>query len=601
MPDKIDLIYPPFNFVGMPPLGLGYLKSVLEVSGNFSVDILDVNIELYQHCIDFVVEEKLNSGVIRDWNTGAHWYQRCAAAILFNRTHKLENSFKPFAEIIQKFLNQWVIQLLKGKPSIIGISVTDSSFMASLYIAKKIKSHSPGVHIMFGGPLMIKQFAPDYISNFQFIDSILCGEGEASIVQLCEAIVSGETFLNPIPGVLTRNTQNLSMKEPKQLVNLDEIPYPDFSGLKLSLYIGRFYPDIIGKPTLPILANRGCSWAKCAFCSDPFIWPGYRSRTALNVVQEMIHQSQKYRVFNFMFCDLVLNGNLHQLESICDLLMESKYDFVWECMIRVMPIPGRILHKMKAAGCRAIFLGVESLANNILQRMKKGSNKQLILKMIKEIISHDIFLRFNLITQFPGETLDDVKRTFEILMEHEACLKGKCEIFLSPFTLTYGSPLWYKKDQLDISWDDKKYSNIVPTSILKRIPSYEYKPDLNPSKSKKTQQEKKILWGKIKSTLEYLKGDLTEYKRNEYYLELKDFVVIYKKTCFIVLDGDISPGLFLYIKKKGYSTGKEIFERFACYDVNIIREKLNELMRLGIIDRKKDFFLTAIPHWGQNS
>jgi len=597
MKDKVYLIYPPFNFVGMPPLGLAYLKSALEVSGFFGVEIIDLNIEFYQYCIDLVMEGKLDSSITSDWNTGAYWYRHCVAAILFGTTDNLKEGIRPFAELAKRFFRSFLDDFLQLKPSVVGISVTDSSFMSALYLANKIKATSPRVHIVFGGPLMIRPFVLHYLKEFPFVDSIVCGEAEISFVELVQGIREGQKELNYISRVYSRNGQSLPTEESKLVEVLDDLPYPDFSGLTLSDYVGRYYPDIRGKPTLPILASRGCPWGKCTFCSDPFIWKGYRYRSPRSVVEEILYQSSKHKVYNFMFCDLSISGNFEQLENMCDLLINSNRDIIWECMSRVTQIPGRILNKMNMAGCRAIFLGVESVSDSILRRMKKGSSKQLNVQMMKKTIQNKIFLRFNLITGFPGESISDIIETLDFLNENESWLKGNCEIFLSPCTLTYGSPMWNDQKSFSVSVGPARYQNAIPMEIQKRIPFYEYKLISDAPDGREERRRKRNLWKEIRSILWDWNGAFGECRKKEYYLDLKDFLVIHQESCMILLDDDVSRLLFLCIAENGKKTKREVLKHFHSYDLSFVLKKIRQLADLGIVRVVGQSLCSDIPHW----
>lgn len=75
------------------------------------------------------------------------------------------------------------------------------------------------------------------------------------------------------------------------IMNLDDLPFPDFDTYDLTTYTD--------KNALPILATRGCLM-RCVFCTDTNFWRPYRYRSGENVMVEIIQRQKKYKDYGIV-------------------------------------------------------------------------------------------------------------------------------------------------------------------------------------------------------------------------------------------------------------------------------------------------------------
>ena len=134
-----------------------------------------------------------------------------------------------------------VIELM-DHPTLCAFSCYVWNEQYNLALAKKIKQHWPSCHIVFGGP----QTGGNHI-QYEFIDSIVFGEGEESFLEILRCLVK-----NQRPDQFYRK---------KRLENLD-VPSPYLLGLFDSLMAGA-KPGCFFQAILE--TNRGCPYA-CTYC-----------------------------------------------------------------------------------------------------------------------------------------------------------------------------------------------------------------------------------------------------------------------------------------------------------------------------------------------
>lgn len=418
--DGISLVMAPAWGVVFPPYNLARLTSVLRQHG-YSVSVHDLNIECYMHaseCSDI------------DYWDGTYYY-----AWLFP---EFETTVLP---IIRDVLDRAVDKVLGDGTDIIGFSIYNTNLMASMYMISKIKEHRPDITIVIGGPEAFDDDLQDRIENrFKFppglINYRIKGEGEHEILLLLEKF---------------RNLQNNNMVASGGLrskLNLNDLPFPDYTDYNLSLYK---YPDGVSIET-----SRGCI-AQCSFCAETWFWK-YRWRTANRVVDEMQHQIDTYGVNRFWFVDSLANGNLKEFSKLIDLIIEKELNIRWNSYARC---DGRMdldfFNRMAKSGCMALSFGVESGSKTVLDAMKKKIDVYEIENNLRDGSAVGLQNHVNWLVGFPNEGPAEFLHSLHVIHN---CRNWICAI--SP-GFTCGDAVFSDMNtnwkDYDIAWVNKPLDN----------------------------------------------------------------------------------------------------------------------------------------------
>jgi radical SAM superfamily enzyme YgiQ (UPF0313 family) len=162
----------------------------------------------------------------------------------------------------------------------VGITSTTPAIYSAYKIAAAARDQ--GVPVVMGGP---HPTALPYESLEQ-CDVVVSGEGEETIVDLCNAI-EARSSLRRVKGILYKDGMKIVDSRPREFIeDLDSIPFP-------ALHL---FPDIrkytIQNPLLDskatscvILTSRGCPY-DCVFCYKRIFGSVYRYRSPGNVVEE---------------------------------------------------------------------------------------------------------------------------------------------------------------------------------------------------------------------------------------------------------------------------------------------------------------------------
>jgi len=392
---KIALIQCPVWGTYDPPLALAQLSACLKKEGH-EVYVLDLNIQLY-------LNRKENYKNMWAWEQCGFWYEPAHVS-------------KFFADN-QDVINQYVNLILKNNQRLICFSVTTSSRLASLELAKAIKKENKDVTIIFGGTLFFEKHWIESVLNEGVVDIVVHGEGEVTLTELV-SLLEEKKPLDSCLGVSFKNGNRIFNGSPRPFIaNLDDLPFMDFSGLPLSNY------DDAGH--IPFLASRGCI-QQCVFCSSRVFWPGYRRMSGQRIFEEIaFHKNRDNELGHIDFLDLMFNGDIKALSSFCDLIINSelKGNICWVANVIIRPeMTPELLKKMKGAGCKHLIYGIESGSQKVLNLMKKRYQIEDADAVIRATHEAGIVVTANFMFGFPGEeegdfikTLDFIKRNAKYL------------------------------------------------------------------------------------------------------------------------------------------------------------------------------------------
>jgi anaerobic magnesium-protoporphyrin IX monomethyl ester cyclase len=196
------------------------------------------------------------------------------------------------------------------------------------------------------------------------IDGVMIGDPEAVL----QNIIDGTFSLDDAPGMMTRKFPE---KKPHYVKYLDSLPFPALDLLQLGSYHAPYIQN--NNKFAILLSSRGCPF-KCTYCLYPFLFGSVaRTRSPKNVADEIEFNLKNFGIKDFYFLDATFNLDMSRVHAICDEIISRNLKVSWICNMRVTPVDEGLLKKMKTAGCRWIFYGVED--QDLLRETKKGTNK----------------------------------------------------------------------------------------------------------------------------------------------------------------------------------------------------------------------------------
>jgi len=140
-------------------------------------------------------------------------------------------------------------------------------------------------------------------------------------------------------------------------------------------------------------------------------------RNPKNVVDEIQFLNEKYGATQFTFSDDTFTVDQARVRKICEDVRNRRLKVQWDCETRVDMVTRDLLKKMKKAGCIAVWFGVESGCQNVLDSMEKSINLAQTRRAFKWAHEAGLMTIASVILGFPGETKDTAFKTVKFVEE----------------------------------------------------------------------------------------------------------------------------------------------------------------------------------------
>jgi len=252
-----------------------------------------------------------------------------------------------------------------------------------------------------------------------------------------------------IPGP-RRQVHDTGPRAPIALI--DSLAWPDFEGLPMEAYTQAVEPPYAPSRMVSTLLSRGCV-CRCDFCLQAQIWRDFRWRDAADVVDEMLAHRERYGLVRYHFNDLLINGAVRQLESLCDRLIEVGWDLPWAGNATVTrTLTGPVLEKLRRAGCDKLGFGFESFDDTVLRAMNKPYRAADVGRLLADLDAVGMDFFSNLILGHPAEGRREFASTVRFLIEH-------ADRFTEPPTTSLliiqrNTPLYRERAEQGVEMDD---------------------------------------------------------------------------------------------------------------------------------------------------
>ena len=326
---------------------------------------------------------------------------------------RIENLLWRIRAKAEVFVKELAEEIVSGNPRILGISSTFNQHCAALALARQVKALNPAIVTVLGGGNCEGEMGLTTAEEFPWVDWVVSGEGEDIFPRLCRRILDGEeenpSAIELPPGVFGKPHRSaLRMLDgggetPRAIVqDLNTTPEPDFDDYfrALDKFSGRRFIT----PGLLVETSRGCWWGAikhCTFCGLNGGSMEYRSKSPDRAVSEIRSLAQRYGVPRFLVVDNILD--MSYFKDVLPTLAASpeKLTFFYEIKSNVTLDH---LRALKAAGVTWLQPGIESLHDEALKLMEKGTTSWLNVQLLKWARELGLSIGWNILCGFPGES-----------------------------------------------------------------------------------------------------------------------------------------------------------------------------------------------------
>ena len=328
-----------------------------------------------------------------------------------------------------------VLKELRQGYGLIGLSVmTGLPITKCADISKFVKEHTDAP-IVWGGPH--PTILPEQTLREPYIDYVVRDWGSVALCELADYLESGAPARESILGLGYKENGECRLSPPQtcfEMLNWQDLPYDlvDFSHAGYSRLQGSI-------KTFPIFTAMGCPYT-CAFCMSPAVYKKISGKkwVAYDLDYLFGHIDHLAAHYDFDALQVLDDDSFVDLERMRAFLKELirrgyntrfKIEFRGGRVNELDRMDDEMLSLLCEAGTEMIFIGVESGSDRSLKAMKKGISVEQILRVNRKLARFPVLKpHYNLMFGIPGETLEDVLKTKELILqliaEHPQCFIG---------------------------------------------------------------------------------------------------------------------------------------------------------------------------------
>jgi anaerobic magnesium-protoporphyrin IX monomethyl ester cyclase len=324
-------------------------------------------------------------------------------------------------------------RLLPSQDAVI-MSVYPGNFTESANLARTIRMSRPDVPLIIHGQ-QCTVHPERALRDITSVNICIAGEAEGVITTIAEAL-DGHGHLSDIPGVLYRDNHQIQTgKKPKEIQNLDAVPFPARHLVKDNEY-GMINGIPLCTPRFTaMLTSRGCPF-HCRFCATRFIHGSYRERSPENVLEELREIQGEYH--SVMIDDDNFLADTRRTHAILDgLIQEGASLDLFITGVRVDSADRELYRKMAQAGVKFISFGIEAGDQRILDYYQKHITLPQIRKAVELAHEMNIITWGNFIFGAPIETKEHLQKTMDFSLSLPLDMA-----FYRPLAYHRGAALW---------------------------------------------------------------------------------------------------------------------------------------------------------------
>jgi len=303
---------------------------------------------------------------------------------------------------------------------LVGISVMSGRPIENaIEIGSFVKKTDPEIKVIWGGPHVT--FFPETPFEEPSCDYAVRGYGSKALYGLVKCLTEKKDP-EGVKGVYYRKDNRVTGIPPEpgfEIIDYKDIPYHLIADYTV-------YGHLEEKRVMfSLYSVMGCPY-KCAFCSAPAFYRNFLKKwvrlPANEVVNHIEYVVRKYNAEYITFIDEDSFVDLDHIEAIIDGInrrgIRVKLSFRGARINEIKKMSDKFIEKLVATGTEYMLVGAESGSDRILRLIRKDCTVEDIINCNKKLARHpEIKVAYNFIVGIPTETLEDVKKTRDLILK----------------------------------------------------------------------------------------------------------------------------------------------------------------------------------------
>ena len=304
--------------------------------------------------------------------------------------------------------------LIDWKPDFIGISIIITETEYTKRLMQSIRSVSPHVPIIFGGPWPSAN--PQEALEKLGANFVVIGEGERVFPELIDALNNGRPA-ESIPGIACIAHSDLIMNSARHLTEeeLNHLPFPAWDLLDHNLYAHMHSMAGIGsRRYMTIVTSRGCPF-KCAYCHQT-MGKVFRKRSAESVLAEIKELRFKHGFRDFEIVDDCFNLDRGRMRAILTGIRDEIGDIKlhFPNAVRSDMLEPEDMPLFRQAGTISAAFAIETASPRLQKMIHKNLNIEKALRTINASVKAGIYSTGYFMIGFPTETREEALETVQL-------------------------------------------------------------------------------------------------------------------------------------------------------------------------------------------
>ncbi|HJQ83107.1 MAG TPA: radical SAM protein [Candidatus Binatia bacterium] len=307
------------------------------------------------------------------------------------------------------------------RPDLIGLSLNSLTMKVGAEVTARLKARYEAPVLWGGaGPTLEPEWSIGHA------DLVCIGEGEEVIVALADRI-DRDAPVTDVAGLWSRRADGEVVRNAAgPLVDIERIAIPDLDPAR-TVHINDdriaygIYPVFPGTQYV-IMTQRGCPFS-CSFCVESVyqdIWGkqgSLRRRSVDVVIEELVAAKRDLPIRQIMFYDDVFTVNPRWLREFAPRYRREVGLPFW-CYTYPTTTRTEDIRLLKDAGMRAITIGIQSGSDRILRdHFNRPVARAKAYEAARILTECGVPTFFDLITKVHFETVDDLRETFDFLLD----------------------------------------------------------------------------------------------------------------------------------------------------------------------------------------
>lgn len=318
--------------------------------------------------------------------------------------------------------------LCKKSYDVIAFGTLVSAYKNAQKVAKIARRTNPKAIIIAGNS--VASSIPAHLLTHTEVDIAVKGEGDLTIINIMRKLEKNKSLkdLCDVKGlVYFYEGQIIDTGYEEPIKDVNDIPFPQWDLFNIDFYISKQINEVSEPYPMPkedmraFLVNtaRGCPF-RCTFCYHVFQYCPYRYRSAESIISEVATLQERYRVNYIQFWDELTFFSKKQAKAFVREVSSRGVKFYWTATIRGNLFSDEdvdLLLELKEAGCTGLGYSLESADPGILKSMNKKMTCEQFKSQKRTIDKAGIRSYTSLVIGFPQETLETIKKTFDVCYE----------------------------------------------------------------------------------------------------------------------------------------------------------------------------------------